>query len=316
MNDQSNNRIKSENEPVNTLHEAVGGVLGNVVSLLVPGPTGIILSGASGPLFTNFLKVATEFLRRRLGPGEEKRICKNLMFAAEKIQENIANGQQIRQDEFFQEQPNERAAFEEILEGVLLAAQGEPQERKLQFYGYLVANIAFRPDIDRSQANLLIRLTESMSYRQMCLLTLFSTKERFNLRREDYQNFRELGEARVALLQEIYDLCIQRILESPFGGLRVGQSIPRLEYLNPGEVSVQSTGVTLYNLTELWRVDSQDLEKIAVLLSDSKLPPPLPLGPSLSPKPYKPVDTEYLDGLASTLGEWASEADEVAYRDL
>lgn len=298
--------------------EITGGVLASTGAAFFAAG----LAGAAAPLFAApmiaylFRKLGREVMHRTLGHREEVRVGATLTFAAAKIQENIAKGLLVRQDGFFQEQPSDRADAEEILEGVLLAAQREHEEKKLQFYGNLEANIAFHPEIDRAQANLLIRLTESMSYRQMCLLTLFSTEKRLDLRREDYQNFGELGEARVALLQEIYNLCIQCILDSTFGGLRVGQSIPRLEQLNPGEVSVQPTGSMLYNLMELWQVDLQDLEKLAVLLSDSKLPPPLPLGPSLSPKPHKSADTEYLNGVAGTLSEWASEADEVAYRDL
>ncbi len=33
-------------------------------------------------------------------------------------------------------------------------------------------------------------------------------------------------------------------------------------------------------------------------------------------KKVPPLDWDYLDAVAGTLGEWASEADEVAYSDL
>ena len=48
---------------------------------------------------------------------------------------------------------NDRSFADEIIEGVLLAAQREYQEKKLPLYGNLLTNIAFRSDIDRVTAN-------------------------------------------------------------------------------------------------------------------------------------------------------------------
>jgi hypothetical protein len=41
--------------------------------------------------------------------------------------------------------PDDRGVAREILEGVLLAAQKERQEKKVTLYGNLYANIAFDP---------------------------------------------------------------------------------------------------------------------------------------------------------------------------
>lgn len=211
-------------------------------------------------------KLAEEVKKRFLGHREEVRIGATLTFAVVKIRENITNGQQVRRDGFFQEQPDQRAAAEEILEGILLVAQREHEEKKLLFYGNLVANIAFHSEISRAEANLLIRLGERLSYRQICLLKLFMDKDRFRLKQENYRDFGNLGEARVALLQEIYDLYSQRIMDLPLD-LVFGQNLPRLEDINPGKLKIQAIGTRLYHLMELSRVESEDLQEIATLLA-------------------------------------------------
>ena len=71
----------------------------------------------------------------------------------------------------------------EIAEGMLLAARNEYEEKKLPFFGNLLANIAFDPTIDREQANLLIKIGENVTFRQMCILSVFADHDRFDFGR-------------------------------------------------------------------------------------------------------------------------------------
>src|SRR6266508_3625350 len=119
-------------------------------------------------------KLVDDFRSRALSRREVLRVDTVLKFAATKIQQNIANGQQIRQDTFFTEALDDRSAGEEIMEAVLLTAQREYEEKKLKYYGNLLANIAFHPEINRGTANQLIRIAERLSYRQMALLAFVS----------------------------------------------------------------------------------------------------------------------------------------------
>jgi len=284
MTTQTNNESKSVKKLIDSGMDIAGNALaGAAVGFFTGGPAGAVIGGvggAAGPAATQILKQAGEFTQRILGHREEVRVGATLIFAVEKIQENIAKGHQIRQDGFFQDQPSERSAAEEIVEGVLLAAQREREEKKLQFYGNLIANIAFRSDIDRAYANLLITQGEDISYRQMCLLAIFSRPDNSSLRQENYQNARNISGTEKALLQEIYNLLYsQRLLDlSDTDDLPMWSSF-RLESLNPGKINVQEIGIMLYNLMEiweLWKINSQDLETIVALLSDSKLPPSSP----------------------------------------
>jgi hypothetical protein len=277
----SNTSEKSESidELLDAGAEIAGGVAGTALGLFAAGPAGAFVGGVATPVVTHFLrKAGIEIKNRLLGPREEVRVGATLRFAAAKIQENLDNGYKIRQDEFFKEQPNERAPIEEVLEGVLLAAQREHEEKKLGFYGTLVANLAFHPEIDRTQANFLIRLGERISYCQMCLIALFVIKDSLRLRQEDYKNLKDIGENRAFLLQEIYELYSQRLLDLTFDGTPLGRSLPDIEDLQPARINVTAIGKVLYKLMELAKVNERDLNKFIELLSDDPyLPHPLPV---------------------------------------
>jgi len=241
--------------------EMAGGAGAGALGYYVGGAGGAAIGGATGPLLMRWLRgAAGEVVHRVLGEREKARVGATLGMAAQKIQENLNNGQQVRQDGFFEDRPGERAAGKEILEGVLLVAQREYQEKKLRFHANLLANIAFHQEIDRAQANLLIRVGEQISYRQMCLIALFANEGgHIGLREQKYEGANvSLGTA--AVLHEVCDLCVRLLLVCS----REAVMIPA--WVNPSKMKVQGTGAMLYNLMELWRVDPVDVAEVAGLL--------------------------------------------------
>lgn len=260
-------REDEQSEPINELiargAEIAGGAAGGAIGFLVAGPAGAIAGGASGPLISYALcKAAKEIKTHFLGKREEVRIGAVCTFAANKIQENLSVGRQVRGDGFFQEKIGERSTAEEIIEGVFLAAQREHEEKKLQFYSNLVANIAFDDNIDKSQANLLIKIGMQISYRQMCILTVFANKHKYKMREENYRNgkIKASDFKKLMLFQEILDLYRQGMLIYP------NEFLFGLTDVAPAKLEVQGTGVLLYNLMELGRVSSEDTTPIVQLL--------------------------------------------------
>ena len=244
-----------------------GGVVGGVTGTLIAGPGGAIIGGASGPLVTKvFYRIGAEIKDRLLGKREKQRIGATLRFALQKIQENIKNGREIRQDSFFQKQPHERSGAEEILEGILLVAQREHEEKKLRFYGNLFGNLAFHSEIDRAQANLLIRIADQMSYRQICLLAIFKDKNKFKLRKESYP-LGKIDQATRFLLQEVYEIYSQHLLDAPGYSNRMNQARPLLEDIVPAKINLIGSGVTLYELMELQNINANDLKNIVTFLT-------------------------------------------------
>lgn len=92
-----------------------------------------------------------------------------MIIAKEKIKSNFEENKILRHDDFFSELDN-RTSAEEILEGTLLVAQKEYEERKIKYIANLYANIAFDENISREIADRLIKISSELTYRQLMIL--------------------------------------------------------------------------------------------------------------------------------------------------
>ena len=260
-----------------------GSVAGTAIGLALAGPPGALAGAVGGPLVEGTtLYLASEFKRRVLGKREEERIGGTMAFAIKKMRENVDEGKQLRQDGFFQDEVNQRAAAKEVGEGVLLAAQREYEEKKLPFYGKLLANIAFESTVSREQANLLLKVGEALSYRQLCVLAFIGAKhvfegerfgkfpelrpipglapEAFELRQGSYQDTGGAANTdNAALLHEIFDLDFRNLVST-------GTHLPGSTYIDPSKLRLVLLGFSLYRLMGLWEVDKEDVRKLALLL--------------------------------------------------
>ncbi|MFT3828408.1 MAG: hypothetical protein QM691_01750 [Opitutaceae bacterium] len=167
---------------VETAAEMSGGVLGAAVGVSLAGPAGAIAGGAVGPLIAKCLNaLGQEVHSRMLGPREIHRIDVTLRTADKLIGDRISQGENVRTDGFFDSLNGNRSAGEEVGEGVLRAAQKEYEERKIPFLAALIASISFDTNVGREQANMLIRLFERLSYRQVRLLAFFGRLEELQI---------------------------------------------------------------------------------------------------------------------------------------
>jgi hypothetical protein len=240
--------------------DIAGAVITGAAGLMLAGPEGVVVGGIGGPLITRALRrVAHEVRHRMLGPREEVRIGAVLAFAAARISERLDEGEQVRQDDFFDDAPGNRSTAKELTEAVVFAAQREHEEKKLKFQGRLLANIAFRDWIDRAQANLLIRLGSVLSYQQLCLLAILGQTEKYPLRLEDYQASTTMSTNTVAVLQELLDLDAR-------GMVNAGRVFFGITNIAPGLLKLEGTGATLFELMELKDVDTKDLQRVVSLL--------------------------------------------------
>src|ERR1039458_9007779 len=79
--------------------DIAGGATGAAVGLLLAGPVGAVAGGMAGPTISHTLqRIGREISTRLLGKREEKRIGAALVFAARKIEANLAAGQAVRTD--------------------------------------------------------------------------------------------------------------------------------------------------------------------------------------------------------------------------
>jgi hypothetical protein len=249
-----------------TTSASVGGLLG----LILAGPPGVLLGAAA----TAWLG---EGIRSVLDRAANGRAVTVLTLARERIwTEMKSGGAVLRSDGFLDDSVSGRSDAEEVLEQIVQAAQQEPEERKLPFMANLYASIAFRDDLDRGMATLFVRTAEQLSYRQLCLISVFMTRAAHALRGTDYVHVGDgvawpaidLASPLGGVLEESYDLFTRGLLDGTDGamGLRL-DSHPSQTYICPAKMMVQGTGVWLYTLMELGTLPRPDLDDLVALLS-------------------------------------------------
>ena len=238
--------------------DIAGGVAGSAVGLLLAGPVGALAGGALSPIITRaFQSVGSELTDRLLEQRESMRVGGTYAVAVIRVSERLGAGDKRRQDAFFDPSEEHRSAAEEILEGVLLAAQREHEERKCRHLGLLFANLVFREDVTPGMANYLIHRAESLTYRQLSLLALIAAPQRygFNIAWGRAIKIERYG-TDPTLVREILDL------EGIAHGFGNTEQPPGL----------YAMGELLAELMELTTIAQVDVDPVARQLLDSQLP--------------------------------------------
>lgn len=148
--------------------EISGALIGGAIRLLA-GPAGSVGGALAGTVIT---RVTKELAQRFLSSKETQRIEKGLTFIGYKIASNIQNQIPLRADGFFDPDSSGQSDADEILEAVLIKCKNEPQDKKLRFVANIFANVAFRADVSSTDAHYLLKISEDLTYRQLCLISL------------------------------------------------------------------------------------------------------------------------------------------------
>jgi len=241
MSEENQEENRSITELIKVGSEIAGNVSGVLIGEAILGPVGLIFGGVASPILTRlFAKAGKEVKKWVLGDREEFRIGKTYAVGLYKIKSKWENGEELRTDGFFESGESNRSAGDEILEGVLKIAQIEYQEKKLQYYGNLLANIAFDSSINRDKANFFLKIAQNLSYQQLCILQFVSEHGRTNLgwgynfnRLDELQKYNSL-EPSVEELDK-YKLLYVSSQPSPMYGMNItklGQELAKLMELN------------------------------------------------------------------------------------
>ncbi len=257
--------MELDQEPIKELvdlgSEMTAAAAAGVVGLAVGGPAGAIIGAAGAP---PLVRVVREFADRLVGRSQRRRVGLVVLLIADRIAARHAAGDEPRADGFF-EASGERSAAEEIAEGVLLAAQTEHEERKLPFLANLYANVAFDTRVDRALANLLVRLAERLSYRQLCLLALFVNGQVFGL---PNRNYRQAG---ITTDNPFVGVILDALELHQLGFLMDGSVWLGVLDVNPS-AKVQGIGSWLYELAGLREVEISEMANLALAFQLAAIP--------------------------------------------
>lgn len=245
---------ESIKELIESASEIVGSVSGTFIGAALLGPTGLLISGVSGAIIKRlFVKAGKEIGKRYLGDRETARIGYTYALAFQKIKLRLENGESLRDDDFFENGGSNRSAADEILEGVMRSAQIEHQENKLPYLSNLLANIAFDSSIDKNKANFLLKITQNLSYQQLCILQFFSTHEPgkgYNLSWSYKFNAMDILQNDNTLEPSVEELIRYKLLSV----MRNGEAIQT--------VGIRKLGLQLGSLMELNEIDKEVIDSL------------------------------------------------------
>lgn len=239
---------------------ATGVAAGALIGFLVGGPVGAVAGGATGALFQDGVKhVVGQVAERFTTQTEQERIGSCLVLAYEQIAERLNEGVPLREESFFrprQRSQNKkiRSEAEDLLEGTFLASRNAYEERKVELLARFYANIVFQPEIDSAHANYVLALTNNLTYRQLVLMGIIGSRLKLDtVRNGDFREEGRLNPLQVGVMFEIYQLVTLDLVCSVDAAYMLG-----VADINPANLSLQGTGVQIYNLIRPDMVDAAD----------------------------------------------------------
>lgn len=148
-----------------------------------------------------------------------------------------------------------------MAESILLKAQREAEEKKLPYMANLLSNVAFDKTVSGQLAHQIVKTAEALTYRQLCLLSLFSGLVTAPLRSTDHRGVGSFPPELMQVLYEAYDL-YNRGLVSIGGEVGFGPTD-----VKPGAMRIQGLGAFIFNLMNLAKIPLEDLSPLIIDLS-------------------------------------------------
>lgn len=235
--------------------EIVGSVSSAAIGLVLAGPPGALIGAAMGPMISSvFERIGLEISNTFLGNREQVRIGATYGNALVEIKRRIDAGDKPRSDNFYESKKNERSNAETILEGVLIKAKNEYEEKKIKLYSLFLANLTFDESTDFNKANTLLRLVEQLSYRQIVILSFFFKYKELNIDRWDITFLRDaelpIYHDFYAELMDLYNKML--IQQTGKGGISMGII----------DITISPIGVKISQLMNLDSIPIDDIQKI------------------------------------------------------
>jgi hypothetical protein len=212
-------------------------------------PTGVVVSEGLQRLARKVAPVADEVLAGPLGPREQERAVAVIGFALARIDVRLRDGDELRDDGFFEERDGHRPDAAQILEAVMREAAHSYNERRVKHLGYLWASFAFdkHPPGD---AYYLLDTAQRLTYRQMVELVVVA-EQRDVL--PDWEGEGGLDAQEPALFAELTHLGRNRLLVRTYGG-----TIATIDQVNPSDMVPAPLGERLIAGLGLGEVPDSD----------------------------------------------------------
>lgn len=242
--------------------DIVGAGIGAGLAYAAGGP---ILAGLSGVLGVVVTHTLSEIANRELSNREQIRVGATAQHAISYIKLLQKSGKKIRNDGFFKE--GSRSDAEEIFEGCLIVAKNSHEEKKTIYFGRLFANLCFRDDIDKNQANQLINIASQLTYSQFCWLSIFHNKDKYDLATKPFV-FLKTSPSGFIMFKEISLLTEIGLY---FGDTFDPVDLSFMRGEMPRRTKLEGIVLILYELMNLAEIPQSDCEELAQHISKEAL---------------------------------------------
>jgi len=138
------------------------------------------ITSLAGPVLNTVATATHDFLTRNLSQKEQLKVSFSLAGALEAIHENLNGERELRTDGFFDVDKFGISSANEIIEGVLIKCLHEHETKKVRHIGMIFGNALFssyRPET----INMVLRVSEQLSYRQLNILAIIPDAEKEEL---------------------------------------------------------------------------------------------------------------------------------------
>ena len=268
---------------INNSVEIAGSTTASLaVGLLTGDPIAAAISGMGGKALEIAVKmIGNEILERMIGPREKVRAGAAIAFALAGIRQRLENGENEREDGFFDKNHWGRSDAEEVLENMVLKVQREPEEKKAQYIAKIYENSVFEQEISADLSHKIIKSAEQLTYQQLCILSMVGRRENAEEFRRTFQTHSSLELSK--LLHDCFELVTNGYIQ---GGLTLTFSgqLPRYETLNPYTMHLENIGIVIFNYMNLFDLPDDDIAPIAKLLDWEKTISPESGNASWNPK--------------------------------
>jgi hypothetical protein len=200
-------------------------------------------------------------------PVERERVRAGaaLAFAVEYAATVGRSGRQVRSDGFFDHRSGHRPAADDVAEAVVAAARRSTDERRVRHLGYLLAEALASPALDAELIGTALRITASLSWRQLALLAGVGRRERVPLPMAPLEDDPQAWTAWGAR-EDVADLQRGGLLAPSIAVPRPGATLPRPR---AADLRLTRRGVLVHRLLVL---DLLHEDAVTAALADLGLP--------------------------------------------
>lgn len=223
------------------------GISGGLAALSAAYP-------AFSPLFSVLQPVAEDFASRALSTKERNRVDRTYKEIIDKIGKKLEAGSVPRTDDYWAPNAEGVSNATVLLEGVLIKARDEYEEKKRRYFPNLCANMCFAEHLPYERLNTILKLFEQLTYRQLQILAYVNQRGKIETAKWD-THLKVVDEAYkyFDIYYDVFNLYNINLLRQP----RQGWSA------STNDLDLSPLGKDLVVLTELYNMPDEEINEIS-----------------------------------------------------